>query len=195
MDRCVLLASPGDAAATAIVLLRVPAVAAGAGAAAVLLEMRGAAAAAGLRSWEVRRAAPRAGRPGLQPHVSSLQPYTSTGCSTSHPVCSPTHAGCSPVLPGCSPMFSQVPGRVVVDPGPWDEACLSSHGKVRRREVARRNGLGPGGGLPLSGGGGGGGSGGPDGANGRRGADGGSHPFSERGEDLVAQVVMRPAAL
>ena len=62
MDRCVLLASPGDAAATAIVLLRGPAVAAGsgavaadAGAAAVLLEMRGAAAAAGLRSWEVRR--------------------------------------------------------------------------------------------------------------------------------------------
>ena len=55
MDRCVLLASPGDVAATAIVLLRVPAVVAGAGAAAVLLEMRGAAAAAGLRSWEVRR--------------------------------------------------------------------------------------------------------------------------------------------
>ena len=63
MDRCVLLASPGDAAATAIVLLRGPAAAAGAGAAvvvdvgaaAVLLEMRGVAAAAGLRSWEVRR--------------------------------------------------------------------------------------------------------------------------------------------
>ena len=62
MDRCVLLASPGDAAATAIVLLRGPAAAAGAGVAAadagaavVLLEMRGVAAAAGLRSWEVRR--------------------------------------------------------------------------------------------------------------------------------------------
>ena len=78
MDRCVLLASPGDAAATAIVLLRGPAAAADAGAAgdagagtaaaagsgaatadagaaAVLLEMRGVAAAAGLRSWEVRR--------------------------------------------------------------------------------------------------------------------------------------------
>ena len=59
---------------------------------------------------------------------------------------------------------------MVVDAGPWDEACLSSHGKVRRREVARRNGLGPGGGALLSGGGGGGGGGG-DGGGGEGGGD------------------------
>ena len=83
---------------------------------------------------------------------------------------------------------------MVVDPGPWGEACLSSHGKVRRREVARRNGLGPGGGLPLGGGGSGGG-GGPDGPDGRGGVGGDSHPFPERGEDLVTQVIVRPTTL
>ena len=37
----------------------------------------------------------------------------------------------------------EVPGRVLIDPGPWDETngCCSAHGKVRRYEIARRNGL------------------------------------------------------
>ena len=88
---CVLLARPGELAATAVVLLRddvfgektrLPNV--------VLDEMRAAAAAAGLRSWEV-------------------------------------------------------PGRVLIDPGPWDAAsgCSSTHGKVRRLAIARRHGLLP----------------------------------------------------
>ena len=37
----------------------------------------------------------------------------------------------------------EIPGRVLIDPGPWDEAngCCSAHGKVRRLAIAQRNGL------------------------------------------------------
>ena len=42
----------------------------------------------------------------------------------------------------------EVPSRVVIDLGPWDEAsgCCSAHGKVRRHVIARRNAL-----LPIDG--------------------------------------------
>ena len=125
----------------------------------------------------------------LQPHLQAATPFAQAAART--------HLGCNPTHPlRLQPRISQVPGRVVLDAGPWDEACLSSHGKVRRREVARRNGLGPGGRALLSGGGGDGGGGGdPDGPDGRRGAQLGSRPLAERSEDLAAQVVMRPAAL
>ena len=81
---CVLHARPGDLAATAIIIPRGSADEA----AAILEEMRIAASAAGLRSWEV-------------------------------------------------------PGRVVLDSGPWDErnGCCSIHGKVRRLAIAQRNNL------------------------------------------------------
>jgi hypothetical protein len=95
VDRCVLLASPGDATATAIVLLRVQAVAADAGAAAVLLEMRGAAAAAGLRSWEVRR------RVLADQRAEAAALYTQVEAPRTHPGCSHVFPGCSPISPRC----------------------------------------------------------------------------------------------
>jgi long-subunit acyl-CoA synthetase (AMP-forming)/thioester reductase-like protein len=87
---CVLLARPGELAATAVVLLRNDVLGETRLPNMVLDEMRAAAAAAGLRSWEV-------------------------------------------------------PGRVLIDPGPWDAAsgCSSTHGKVRRLAIARRHGLLP----------------------------------------------------
>ena len=127
VDGCVLFARAGDVMATAIVVLRTGAAESGCGigwdasdatgsaAAVVLEEMRAAAAAAGLRSWEV-------------------------------------------------------PGRVVIDPGPWDDAsgCSSAHGKVRRLAIAKRNHL-----LPAVLGGDGGDGGGSSGGGGVGGGDGG----------------------
>ena len=48
----------------------------------------------------------------------------------------------------------EVPGRVVVDGGPWDETngCCSAHGKVRRAAIAARHGLLAGGGGADAGG-------------------------------------------
>lgn len=88
VQACALFARPGEAAPVAVVVLQTTHASEATTPDHVLAQMRAAAAAAGLRSWEV--------------------PY-----------------------------------RVVIDAGPWDEAsgCCSAHGKLRRHVIAKRNGL------------------------------------------------------